>query len=306
MKIAIVGVGHVGATLAYTLLGTEPIDHLLLIGRNQSRLEGEALDLRHASAFVATPPKISFGSVADCSNADIVVLTLAVPQDEPDRNAKVAANARLFAEVVPQIAAQNPNSILLVATNPVEAMTQLTIELSGFGSERVVGTGTIIDSCRLRVSLSEHLGVHPDDLRAYVLGEHGDSQFVWRSGAAVGGVRLLAEEIPPSVIELIRSTGTDVFRLKGHTSYAIGQAMKLIIHSIAGNRLRTMPVSTQVRVGPDGATMCLALPCVVGRTGVQRVLLPQFSAAEQIQWDACARSVAATLEQIRREATPNA
>ncbi len=165
MKIAIVGVGHVGATLAYTLLGTEPIDHLLLIGRNQSRLEGEALDLRHASAFVATPPKISFGSVADCSNADIVVLTLAVPQDEPDRNAKVAANARLFAEVVPQIAAQNPNSILLVATNPVEAMTQLTIELSGFGSERVVGTGTIIDSCRLRVSLSEHLGVHPDDLR---------------------------------------------------------------------------------------------------------------------------------------------
>ncbi|QDU58163.1 malate dehydrogenase [Aeoliella mucimassa] len=299
MKIAIVGVGHVGAALAYSLLNLETASELMLVGRNQGRLQGETLDLRHASSFFDDPPLITYGRVEDCRNADIIVLTLAVPQIQLDRNAMAADNAALFRQVVPLLAEQNPAAVLIVATNPVEALTQYTIELSGFPPSRVMGAGTIIDSCRFRLSLSEHLSVHPDDVRAYVLGEHGDSQFLWQSGASVGGVTLDPADIPQSMIEAARSSGTDVFRLKGHTCYAISEALQLIIRSIAGDRLQTMPVSTQVNLGDEFPPLCLALPCIVGRTGVTRRLQPKFSEQEYQQWLTCGQSVARTLEAIR-------
>jgi L-lactate dehydrogenase len=301
MKVAIVGVGHVGATLAYSLLEVETIDHLHLVGRNQGRLEGETLDLRHAASFFAAPQTISYSTVADCRDAQIIVLTLSQPPTSTDRNALAVGNGRLFSEVVPLLARQSPDAVFVVATNPVEALTQWTIELSGFDPGRVLGAGTIIDSCRFRAALSEFLHVHPEDLRAYVLGEHGDSQFLWLSGAAVGGVRLEARDIPDHVIESTRSSGTAIFRLKGHTSYAISQALQLIIGSIAGDRMRTMPVSTQVDLGPEFPPLCLAIPCVVGRRGVERQLKPRFTSDEQERWLASGRSVAATLGRIHAE-----
>ncbi len=301
MKVAIVGVGHVGATLAYSLLELETVTHLQLVGRNLARLEGEALDLRHAAMFFPARPTISYSTVAECCDVDVVVLSLSRPQVTLDRNDLVVDNGRLFAEVVPVLARQCPDAVFLVATNPVEALTQWTIELSGFPPSRVMGAGTVIDTCRLRAALSGQLQVHPDDLRAYVLGEHGSSQFIWLSGAAVGGVRLQAADIPPEVIESTLATGTAVFRLKGHTSYAISQALKMILRSMSGNRMQTMPVSTQVELGPDFPPLCLAVPCVVGRRGVERQLTPQFTSQEREQWLASGRSVAATLGKIHRE-----
>ena len=304
MKVAIVGVGRVGVTLAYSLLEVETVSELVLVGRDLRRIEGETLDLRHASSFFSAPPSITYGRVEDCRNADVVVLTLAVPQTAGDRNAMAAENAQLYAEVIPVIARQNPTAVLLIATNPVEALTQFTIELSGFPPSRVIGAGTIIDSCRFRLSLCEHLMVHPDDLRAYVLGEHGDSQFVWLSGAAVGGVALNPRDIPRKVIEATKSSGSDVFVLKGHTCYAISQALSMIISSITGNRLRTMPVSAQVDLGDDFPPLCLAVPCIVGRGGITRMLKPNFSESEREQWHACASSVARTLAVIHEQLSP--
>ncbi|WP_425395086.1 malate dehydrogenase [Aeoliella sp.] len=298
MKVAIVGVGYVGATLAYTLLELETLRELFLAGRNLQRLEGEAIDLRHAASFFAPRQTISFGPVADCHNADIVVLCLSHKQSSFDRTHLAIDNARLFAEVVPVLTRQNPECVFVVATNPVEALTQWTIELSGLPPHRVLGAGTVIDSCRFRDALSVHLRVHPDDVRAYVLGEHGKSQFIWLSGAAVGGVHLKAADIPPHVVESTRSSGTDIFQLKGNTCYAIAQALKLIVRCIAGNRLGTMPVSTQVDLGEGFPPLCLAKPCIVGRRGIEQVLEPQFSSEEQQMWLASGRHVAATLADI--------
>lgn len=300
MKVAIVGVGHVGATLAYSLLSIESLSEVQLVGRNQDRLEGEALDLRHAGSFYIAPPAISFGSVDECFDCDIVVLTLSEKQKSSNRDDLALENGRLFAQVIPPLAQQNPDGVFIVATNPVDALTQLVIELSELPPERVLGAGTVIDSCRFRVALSEHLRVHPDDLRAYVLGEHGDSQFVWMSGAAVGGVPLRMSDIPRRLVESTRSSGADVFRLKGHTSYAISQALRLIIDCIAANRLQTMPVSTQVELGKGFPPLCLAVPCVVGRSGIERKLSPKFNAEEQQRWLASGRSVGNTLAQIHQ------
>ena len=298
MKVAIVGVGHVGATLAYSLLEVETIRRIHLIGRNLDRLRGESLDLRHAASLYTVPTEIIFGTVSDCRMADIVVLALSVPQKTIDRNELAVDNGRLFAEVVPTLAEQNPEAVFVVASNPVEALTQLAIDLSGFPPQRVIGAGTIIDSCRFRAALSEHLCVHPDDLRVYVLGEHGDSQFFWQSGASVGGVRLQPSDIPSSIVDSARSSGAEIMQLKGHTSYAISQALQLIIRTIAGNECRTMPVSTQVSLEADFPSFCLAVPCVVGRRGVEIQLTPHFTNEEQGHWLTCAQSVATTLARI--------
>ncbi|MCO6044775.1 hypothetical protein NG895_12735 [Aeoliella sp. ICT_H6.2] len=300
MKVAIVGIGHVGAALAYSLLELETVRELMLVGRNLSRIEGEAIDLRHAGSFFAAPPSVSYGPVSECRDSDIIVLCLSQKTTSLDRTHLAVDNAQLFAEVVPVLTRQNPNSIFVVATNPVDSLTQLTIELSDLPPSRVLGAGTVIDSCRFRHALSDHLRVHPDDVRAYVLGEHGESQFIWLSGAAVGGVRLEASDIPLHVIESTRSSGTDIFRLKGNTCYAIAQALKLMVRSIAGNRLGTMPVSTQVNLGTDFPLLCLATPCVVGRRGIEQVLKPHFSSEEQQMWLTSGRRVAATLAEIHQ------
>lgn len=300
MKVAVVGVGHVGTTLAYSLLGVEALDEIQLVGRNQARLEGEALDLRHASSFYTATPAISFGTVEQCRNCDIVVLTLSEKQTSSNRDDLAVENGRLFAKVVPPLAQQNPDCVVVVATNPMDALTQWAIELSGLPPQRVIGAGTVIDSCRFRVALSELLRVHPDDVRAYVLGEHGDSQFVWMSGATVGGVPLRMSDIPKQVVQSTRSSGADVFRLKGYTSYAIGQALKLIIDCIAANRLQTMPISTTVDLGAEFPPLCLAVPCVVGREGIERKLEPLFNAEEQQQWLTSGRRVAKTLATIQQ------
>lgn len=300
MKVAIIGIGHVGASLAYSLLELETLRELMLVGRNLGRIEGEAIDLRHAGSFFVSPPEISFGPLDECCDKDIIVLCLSQKATSLDRNHLAVENGRLFAEVVPVLKSQNPDSIFVVATNPVDSLTQLTIELAELPPHRVLGAGTVIDSCRFRHALSAHLRVHPDDVRAYVLGEHGDSQFIWLSGAAVGGVRLEAADIPLHVIESTRSSGTDIFRLKGNTCYAIAQALKLIVGSIAGDRLGTMPISTQVDLGEGFPPLCLATPCVVGRRGIEQVLKPQFSSEEQRLWQISGRHVAATLAEIHR------
>lgn len=300
-KVAIVGVGHVGATLAYSLLGVESVPDLQLVGRNLDRLRGEALDLAHAASMFPAPTRVAYGGIDDCRDSAVVVLTLSHPQTSVQRNDLAIDNARIFQQVVPPLARQNPEAVFVVASNPVEALTQWTIEQSGLPPEQVVGAGTVIDSCRFRAAMCQHMGVHPDDLRGYVLGEHGESQFLWETGTTVGGVRIDPAAIPAEVVEETRSTGVEIFNLKGHTSYAIAEALQMIVRAVVGNRLRTMPVSTQVDLGPDFPPLCLATPAIVGRRGVVRKLEPAFSPAEQAKWLACGRSVARTLERIRQE-----
>ena len=178
-------------------------------------------------------------------------------------------------------------------SNPVEALTQLTLELSGFDAARVLGTGTLIDSLRFRSVFSANLGIHPDDVRAYVIGEHGDLQFPLLSSASTGGVRLDAGNISPEAMAATTRAGHEIFASRGFTNFAISQAVAMIVRCIALDQRRTMPVSTLVRDVAGIERVCLSVPCVLGRGGVMQQLLPQLDTDEQRQFEECARKVAA-------------
>jgi L-lactate dehydrogenase len=180
---------------------------------------------------------------------------------------------------------------MIVISNPVDVMTYHTIRLSGFGADRVFGTGTLVDSARFRTLLSEKMGIHPDDLRAYSLGEHGETQFPVFSLAVAGGTRIAENEMTHEVFRHASRSGWEVVNRKGHTSYTISMAATLVIEAIAWDTRRTMPLSVLINGFLDVRDVCLSLPAVVGSGGIVRVLEPELGPDEAASFRRCARIV---------------
>ncbi len=297
MKISVVGIGRVGSALAFTVVIKGLADELVLVHRTEEVADGEARDLAHASAFADHRMTIRAGQVEDTSGSDVVVVCASVPQprDIADRAELGLGNTRLFRQLIPPLAAASPEAILLVVTNPVDVMTYFALQWSGFPASRVLGTGTLIDSGRFRALLSAHANIHPDDLRAYILGEHGDTQFPALSLALTGG-----EPIPPTQTvgrlfdETVRS-GYEVVQKKGFTNYAVALAAGLILESIVHDERRTMPVSTLIDGYLGVHDVCLSVPAVVGRAGIARALEPPLSADEVVAFHASADTVRQTI-----------
>ena len=187
-KIAIVGVGSVGATSAYALMISGLAAEIVLIDVNEHKAEGEAMDLAHGAPFVP-PLNVRSGKYADCAGAQIVVITAGVPQKPGEtRLDLVMKNVAIFQDMVPQIASAAPNAILLVVSNPVDILTYATLKISGFPAGRVVGSGTVLDTARLRALIGQRLQVDSRSVHAHVIGEHGDSEVVVWSRATVAGM----------------------------------------------------------------------------------------------------------------------
>lgn len=300
MKLSIVGIGRVGAALAHNVVLRELVDELVLVNRTHKTAVGEALDLTHALSFVDRRCTVRAGAIDDLAGSDIVAIAASIPtppQGVP-RTELAEGNAALLRELIPPIAAACPDAKLVLVTNPVDTMTWLTIKLSGFDPTRVIGTGTLVDSARFRTMLSAEVGIHPDDLRAYILGEHGDTQFPALSTALAGGVRIADNTLVPGVFERTVQAGYEVFRHKGHTSYAIAGAAALIIEAIAGDSRRTMPVSVYIDDFDGASDVCLSLPCVIGREGIHKTLHPKFDDHERAAWHKTAAAVRAVIERI--------
>lgn len=299
MKVSIIGVGRVGSTIAYSLVLRELADEIVLVDRAKKVAEGEAHDLVHATALTSHPVEIRAGGTADTAGSDVVVICASMPW-QPHFKSRLdlaVVNTQLYRDLVPAVAKASPDATLLVVTNPVDVLTFHALRASGFDPSRVFGTGTLIDSARFRSLLSQEVGIHPDDIRAYVLGEHGDSQFPALSIALTGGQRVDAETRRAG--ELFRTamrSGHEVFERKGYTNYAIAISAAAIIEAIARDSRRTMPVSALIDgyLGIDD--VCLSLPCVVGRQGIVRQLHPELSADEQ---EAFRASAAVVREAIR-------
>lgn len=303
MKISIVGTGRVGSTLAYTLVLRGLADELVLASRRPSIAAGEAADLRHALAFTEHAMRIGGGEIADTADSDLIVLCASVPWPTGERNraALAVGNARLFSELVPSLAAASPNTILLVVSNPVDALTWHTWRLSGLPPARVIGTGTLVDSARYRALLSRELGIHPDDLRAYVLGEHGPTQFPALSLAQTGGEPIRDDAAHRRLFDDAVADGKLVFEAKGYTSFAISMGATLIIQAIARDTRRTLPVSTRINGWLGVRDVCLSVPVVIGRAGVLRVLEPPLSEAEASAFRDSAQAVRATVSEMSAE-----
>lgn len=300
MKVTIVGPGSVGATLAYTLVLKQLASEIVLVGRNRVKAEGEALDLMHAQAFLPTPVRVRAGALADAAASEVVVICASVPQPSgiTDRNQMAVANAALYRELLPPIAAAAPDAKLVVVTNPVDPLTWLALRLTGFPPERVFGTGTLIDSIRFRELLSQSLTIHPDDLRAYVLGEHGDRQFAAMSIAQAGGERIDSTPERDALCERAKGFGIEVFRKKGNTCYAIAQATAYVVESILEDEHRTMPLSVSLQgyLGLDD--LCLSIPVVIGRGGIERYIRPDLSDGEIARFHAAADAVRNVIQQL--------
>ncbi len=282
MKVSIIGTGHVGATVAFSLVVKGLCDDIVLVNRTHRKAEGEAADLQHAAAFVPRAITITAGHVDATADSDVVVFCVSAPSDANwrDRSFSAEANAGLLQEWIRPLIDRSPNCVLVMVTNPVDAMSYLALQLSGLPPDRVIGTGTLIDSARFRSYLSEHLQIHPDDIRAYVLGEHGATQFPALSVAATGGARI---DHDPNMAKLFQRTvdsAHEIFEIKGYTNYAIALATSMIVESVLHDSHRTLPVSILLQGFEEQRDVCLSIPAVIGRTGVVRQLHPKFTAEE--------------------------
>ena len=284
VRVAVVGAGNVGATFAYALLLSGLAAEIVLINRDRDKAEGEAMDLAHA-APLAHPTRVWAGDEADCAGAAVTVLTAGAAQAKDGGGTRLdlaEENAGIFAQIVPEVARHNPDGILLVATNPVDVLTYAAAKLSGLPAGRVIGSGTILDTARLRALLGQHLGLDPGAVHADVIGEHGDSEVVVWSAARVAGVPLAAACADLGVAfdaatreEIARQTreaAHEVVARKGATSYAVAAGLVRIVEAILRDERAVLTVSSPVDGHHGLADVALSLPTVVGRNGVERVL----------------------------------
>lgn len=300
MKVSIIGLGKVGSSLAFVLSLRSIVKELVLVGRTPESVLGDVLDLRHGQLFVEAPTHIRAGQLEDTKNSDILVICASVPMDSEmqDRQELGPANVRLMSEILPTLAAYSPDAKLVMVSNPVDILVYFAIYYTGFAPHRVMGTGTLVDSARFRQLLAEEVQIHMEDIRAYILGEHGATQFPAMSCAVAGGE--LIEDTPgrQALFRQASQAGFEVLKRKGHTNYAIALAAADIIQNIAADTKHTMPISLKVDGYLGVNDVCLSLPAVVGENGIERILHPQLNEREQLAFLHSAGTLRGIIEKI--------
>lgn len=302
MKVSVIGIGKVGSTLAFILSLKNIVRELVLVGRNKQSVLGDVLDMRHGQLFVDVPTKIIAGSTEDTADSDIIAICASAPTppDMLDRMVLAKSNVALLQELLPPLAAASPNAKILIVSNPVDVLVHFAIQFSGFAPERVFGTGTLVDSARFRQLLSEEIDIHSEDIRAYILGEHGESQFAALSCADAGGEPIDATPARFALAKQAAEAGIEVFKLKGYTNYAVASAAADIIHSVITNAKHTMPISIQLDGYYGISDVCLSLPAVLGKRGIERILHPSLNATEREQLARSASKIRAVIEDIEQ------
>ena len=310
-KVVLIGAGMVGMSYAYSLLNQNACDELVLIDLNKKRAEGEAMDLNHGLAFSAANMKIYAGEYEDCKDADIVVICAGVAQKPGEtRLALLKRNAKVFRSIIEPVTASGFDGIFLVATNPVDIMTKITYVLSGFNPRKILGTGTALDTARLRYLLGEYLRVDPRNIHAYVFGEHGDSEFVPWSQAplATKSILQLCDENPEVERERLKEIEREVqgaaykiIEAKNATYYGIGMALTRITRAIFGDESSVLTVSAMLK-GEYGQTDVFSgVPCIINKNGVQRVLKLALSQEELGRLEQSCNVLRDSYEELARE-----
>lgn len=290
-KIAVVGAGSVGSSIAYACMIRGSADEIVLYDANASRAHSEALDLIHGSAFVPAVTLEGSGDVAICAGADVVIISAGAHQRPGQtRMDLLSANIAICRDLLPKLIAVAPNAVLLIVTNPVDVVTYAALKLSGFPRERVIGSGTVLDSARFRYLIARHLSVAVQSVHAYVVGEHGDSEIPLWSTATVGTVPLeqwcvpnhstLSLDDAKMLFENVRTAAYQIIAGKGATNYAIGLATTKILEAILKHENRVLPVSTRIDEWRGIRDVCLSLPCVVGKGGAELPMPIPISDAE--------------------------
>ncbi|HEX2938679.1 MAG TPA: L-lactate dehydrogenase [Ruminiclostridium sp.] len=296
-KVVLVGTGFVGMSYAYAMLNQNACDELVLVDVDKKRAEGEAMDLNHGLAFSGSHMRIYAGDYSDCKDADIVAISAGVAQKPGEsRIDLLQRNTAVFKTIVGPVVKSGFNGIFLIATNPVDIMAHVTQTLSSFDRNRVIGTGTTLDTARLRYLLGDYFKVDPRNVHAYVMGEHGDSEFIPWSQAFVAtkpvmdicaesGGQFCSGNMGTIVLE-VKNAAQKIIEAKKSTYYGIGMAMVRITKAIFGNESSVLTVSAMLDGEYKRHGVYAGVPCVVGRNGVQSII--QLSLTdEELQKLAC-------------------
>jgi L-lactate dehydrogenase len=306
-RVCVVGCGHVGTTSAYALMTAGLAREVVLLDSDARRAEGEAMDLQHAAAL-ARPVDVWAGDWRDAARADIVVVAAGVGgRPGESRLDLLGRNVVVIRDVVGRLMGEGFGGILLMTTNPVDVLAQFAQEMSGLEAARVISSGTVLDSARLRTMLGRALGVEPRSVHAYVVGEHGDSEVAAWSSARVAGVPLCefcegaGRECPDfgDLLARVRRAAPEIIERKGYTSVAIASCVARICEAVLRDEHSVLPVSTLTtgQYGIEG--VYLSLPCVIGRGGVERVIEIPLDEPERAGLRASADTLRRTTEDLR-------
>ena len=281
-KIVIVGAGLVGTTTAYNLVVQGVAAEIVLVDLNREKAEGEALDMQHSMEFQRRNVAVRAGGYAECADADIVIITAAAPTDgNPDRRAALEKSAKIMRGIVPQVMENGFDGIFLVVSNPVDAMSWLVWKLSGLPSSRVIGTGTILETARLKHLIAKEMMIDPRSVDAYVLGEHGDAMMIPWSHVRAGGksfrhmvdgsndrIRSIALD---SMVEEVRKSGGYVLKAKGNTQYGIAGAVTAIVKAVMHDENKIYAVSAYLNGEYGERGIFCGVPAILNRKGVEDI-----------------------------------
>jgi L-lactate dehydrogenase len=293
-KVAIIGCGNVGMRYAYALMIRGIARQITIVDLDKKRLEAEVMDLSHGAPYIS-PVKVTAGDYPDIAGSDLVVITAGKKQQPgQSRMDLVRDNVGLFRKIIPEIVKSAPEAILLVVANPVDVLAYAAYKISGKPARQVMSSGTVLDTARFRFLLSEHCGVDPHNIHAYILGEHGDSEFAVWSKAMIGGVLFKEycsvcsnskfchrEDHFQAIFEEVRNSAYKIIEKKGETSYGIGLALTRITQAILNDENAILPVSSLVENYLGVNDVFLSLPAIVNRSGVKGILRLDLDRAEQ-------------------------
>ncbi|WP_404346894.1 L-lactate dehydrogenase [Sutcliffiella horikoshii] len=293
-RVALIGTGFVGSSYAFALLNQGVTEELVLIDLNKEKSEGDAMDLNHGIAFAPTPTKIWYGDYKDCQDADIVVICAGANQKPGEtRLDLVEKNTKIFKSIVDEVMGNGFDGIFLVATNPVDILTYATWKFSGLPKERVIGSGTILDTARFRYVLGDYFQVDARNVHAYIIGEHGDTELPVWSKADIGGKPILElmakqekykEEDLNDLFVSVRDAAYHIIERKGATYYGIAMGLVRLTKAILQNENSILTVSAYLDGEYDSKDIYIGVPAIVNRNGIRDILELDLSDKETEQF----------------------
>ncbi len=309
-KVVIVGAGDVGSTFAYALAQNGLADEIALTDNNRELTKGQVLDLAHGLPFFP-PVKIYEGGVSDYSDAHVIVITAGAKQRPGEsRLDLLQKNAAIVEHIVADIVDQNSPAVILVVSNPVDILTYVALKKSGWPQGRVIGSGTVLDSARFRYLLSRHCGIDVHNTHAYILGEHGDSEFAAWSMTHLAGMAI--DEYCPicgkcddrehersEIVEAVRNSAYHIIDYKGATCFAVGMALVRIVDAILRNRRSVLTISTLLDGEYGLRDVCLSVPSIISKKGVERVVEAHLSPAEMKALSHSASILRSVIDELR-------
>ena len=310
-KVVIVGAGDVGASFAYALLQNGAAESIVLIDARQEQAEGQALDLSHGLPFVPTAV-VRAGSAADYADAAVIVITAGAKQKPGESRLNLLKrNAHIVGQIMGEVTARDSRAVVVIASNPVDVLTFVALKQTGWPRNRIIGSGTVLDSARFRHLLSAHCGVDVRNVHAYILGEHGDSEVPIWSMTNLAGMSM--DDFCPAchkcgdwnlerdrIVTQVRDSAYHIIEAKGSTCYAIGLALVRIVGAILRNEHSVLTVSTLLEGEYGLQDVCLSVPCILSHSGVDRIIEGRLADGEKQALQASAAVLKERLSELKQ------